>query len=661
MEEELLGTEIIDKKDPIDCITAFSNHFITQKTQILETILQLSFEGKLDSELIRAHSWKLMLGSISNSLEDSVVETVLNRRRFKKMLKLTSNKKVFIGDPLGGSKAKNGVSANNESNISNGLANSNLSNAGWDSFHQDNDLKKIILLDINRTYQEKELFTNQKVKESICSVLYIWSKENPGVSYKQGMNEILAVIVLTLYQYYFPTNTPKAKAKINVKVNTSSIDQNSSNHSNILETEGSARTSPDKANKESKARRLKDLIKEHLSPASSKTSSKQPQDSPDIKDKDKTSLFKLSLSKLLNDQSMSEELYYFFHDEEELYADAFYLFDIVMNRGLKEFYDTTMIPSKPSSKDPKDYVSFKQKELFQLHWQKDTTNSQPEEGQLPLQRRCNEIISVKLKLLEFDLFEYFNFIDIDCTIFLQRWLKCLFNRELEWPKIGTIWDSIFANDLAENLEGVSEEKFNNFNMIDYICIAMIIAIKDELIDRDQNECFGKLFRYPEIENPVLIIRLAVQVKDNILRKNGKKRVPLSLKESPSRVKNLPENEANKSSFVLQTLENTTSLDQESENEDKNKDYFHLDNSQNVEAKPSIEQDTLPEIKPILTNIESEKSEKEEDIDTSKAILPMQDIDKSLVVDKIEKLFFKYKYTFLKEDAEELQVLISSLK
>lgn len=359
------------------------------------------------------------------------------------MLKLTTSKKVYSGDPLGGSSFK---SSSGKSNISSDK--SSTINPCWDTFHQDNDIKKIILLDINRTYQEIELFYNDKVKDSMCNVLYLWAKENPNISYKQGMNEIVAVLFLALYPYYYG---------------------NSFNSDNTIKNT--------KEIKENKTPNLTNLFKIYL-PLKAEQSQNL---STSTNQESKQELLKLELTKLLKQNETNHEFFYFFHDENEIFSDIYYLLDKIMSRALKEFYDVTKLEKAIAnnfSKD-KDFVSYKQKELFQLQWKKEIINNKPDNTQLPLQRRCNEIISVKLKMLDKQLYDYFNEIDIDCTIFLQRWLKCLFNRELEWPNILILWDCIFANDLVENIHCVSEEKFDNFNMVDYISVAMIIAIKEE--------------------------------------------------------------------------------------------------------------------------------------------------------------------------------------
>ena len=46
--------------------------------------------------------------------------------------------------------------------------------------------------------QEYTLFKNQEILGHMEEILYIWAKENPDFKYQQGMNEILAVILVCL-------------------------------------------------------------------------------------------------------------------------------------------------------------------------------------------------------------------------------------------------------------------------------------------------------------------------------------------------------------------------------------------------------------------------------------------------------------------------------
>lgn len=73
--------------------------------------------------------------------------------------------------------------------------------SGAVSNHQENsELKNMIKLDVTRTYQEIKLFENQSIKNLLVNVLFIWSKNNPSISYIQGMNEVAASLVYVYYK-----------------------------------------------------------------------------------------------------------------------------------------------------------------------------------------------------------------------------------------------------------------------------------------------------------------------------------------------------------------------------------------------------------------------------------------------------------------------------
>lgn len=62
----------------------------------------------------------------------------------------------------------------------------------------DRDIKILIKKDVERTMQELEFFKDEMVQSKLEEILYIWAKEHPEFKYQQGMNEILAVILVCL-------------------------------------------------------------------------------------------------------------------------------------------------------------------------------------------------------------------------------------------------------------------------------------------------------------------------------------------------------------------------------------------------------------------------------------------------------------------------------
>lgn len=63
----------------------------------------------------------------------------------------------------------------------------------------DNELKATIRNDVQRTFQERPLFQLSSVQELMVSILFTWAKENSDISYKQGMNELLAIVLFVAY------------------------------------------------------------------------------------------------------------------------------------------------------------------------------------------------------------------------------------------------------------------------------------------------------------------------------------------------------------------------------------------------------------------------------------------------------------------------------
>ena len=68
------------------------------------------------------------------------------------------------------------------------------------------DLLNLIKIDVNRTYQENEIFLLDIIKKKLTTVLYIYAKENPDYGYKQGMGDICGVFLYVFYKDYYLKN-----------------------------------------------------------------------------------------------------------------------------------------------------------------------------------------------------------------------------------------------------------------------------------------------------------------------------------------------------------------------------------------------------------------------------------------------------------------------
>ena len=375
------------KYDKKQCVNEFIEHLIQGSGP--DNFRRFSLNGELGKYHVRGMAWKIFMDVLPETETlDQWVETLeILRKDYKIKAKQILKPQKFSGDPLGGMVAQN----NNTDS--------------WKTYYADNDIKKLINLDLDRTFQELTLFHNANIKKNLANILFIWNKENIDVGYQQGMNDLLAVTFLALYPCYFKNNSKKTKDEL-----------------------------------------LK-IASEQLSAINN-----------------------------------AEYLYDFFHDEDELQSDLYYCFSKLMKRGIKELFENNI------TSEEKKEMSFKKYELFSNQWVHDPSD----DIQNPLNIRCTMIIKEKLKAIDLELFQHFQRIGLNCGIFLQRWLKCMFDREFELKDIFTIWDAIFATPDSKSGYGLI--------FIDYISISMILRIRKQLLESDQNECFMTLFKYPHIEN-----------------------------------------------------------------------------------------------------------------------------------------------------------------
>ena len=379
----LIETPKYDKKS---CVDEFVRDLIQGNG--VDIFRKYSLNGELDKYHIRGMAWKIFMEVLPETETlDQWVDTLDKlRNQYKTKTKTILKTQKYKGDPLSG------------------MAMDTSGSETWNTYYADNDTKKLINLDLNRTFQELAIFHDNKVKSNLADILFIWNKENSDVGYQQGMNDILAVSFLALYPCYFK-NSKKLK---------------------------------------------------------------------------KNEIIKLS-SEQISAIDNAQDIYDFFHDEDELYSDLFFCFTKLMKRGLKELFETL-------KGNEKSIVSYKKYQLFANQWEEEPTD----DLQNPLNIRCTLIIKEKLKSIDPDLYQHFKKIGLSCTIFLQRWLKCMFDREFELKDIFTLWDAIFATPDSQNGYGLV--------FLDYIALSMILRIRKELLENDQNECFTTLFKYPHIEN-----------------------------------------------------------------------------------------------------------------------------------------------------------------
>ena len=425
----LLIEDIFDRK--LD-INQYSQYFINDLKLIIsknynETFLNSSLIGTIENQHIRPLIWETYLNKEEIDNIKSIKEYFQKRKekykQFETKIKTVKGIKNFSGDPLG-----------------------NNQNSEWKTFFEETEVKKTLNLDIIRTYPNKSLFKNKYILNILTNTLVMWSLDNSKLSYRQGMNEICAVIIICLFPYY------------NIENKYEFIDDN----------------------------KLNELLD--------------------------------------NPEKNYKELYNYCYNDKTFEFDIYELFYLFMKNGVKKLYET--VESKEQDKNF-DFDNYKKYELFQFKVENYNEN---ERKNNKLIQRCDDIIKQKLKNIDSELFNHFVVIDLNCSLFLQKWLKCLFNREFKINEIVLLWDCIvlIGNDLE---------------FIDFITVSILISLRDELLIKNQDDCFQTIFTFNQ-NNTINILKFighAYKLMDTYHNKIFKKNVNQTIENKPSFLSNLLNN------------------------------------------------------------------------------------------------------------------------
>jgi len=181
----------------------------------------------------------------------------------------------------------------------------------------------------------------------------------------------------------------------------------------------------------------------------------------------------------------TRQLYLFFHDEKYISHDLFLVFSNLMSYGIKDLFEE---PNDNTNKSSLDFLNFEneEKEIDIVY------------------KRSLDIFHNMLRNYDQELFSHLIKNKIDPTTYMTRWLRCLFCREFSYKVCIQLWDIILLEEFFQN-----DKKFQ---FVDYICIAMHENIKKSIINLKEDEILQTLFRYPQIESPIELIKNAYKIR-----------------------------------------------------------------------------------------------------------------------------------------------------
>ncbi|KAI0329862.1 RabGAP/TBC [Cubamyces sp. BRFM 1775] len=153
-------------------------------------------------------------------------------------------------------------------------------------------------------------------------------------------------------------------------------------------------------------------------------------------------------------------------------ADAWLLFTAVM-KGSGKWYEWQETKTQSEASPLPSHV--------QLNVGADDARVKPYIA--PIVGACNRIQSVFLKAVDPELWKAMQSAGIEPQIYGIRWLRLLFTREFNMQDAMVLWDGLFAVDPS-------------FDLALWICVAMLVRIRNKLIPADYSSQLTYLLRYP---------------------------------------------------------------------------------------------------------------------------------------------------------------------
>ncbi|XP_025080541.1 TBC1 domain family member 5-like isoform X5 [Pomacea canaliculata] len=154
------------------------------RPQYLKWIRHQAILGELRPCRFRSICWRLFLEVLPEDMD------MWSEKARQDRVKYDALKNMLITNPRGDVDSVN-VAVNNPL--------SQDEESPWNRFFQDNELRLTIKQDVIRTYPKIEFFQSNQMRNVMVDILFIYAKENPDVSYQQGMHELLAPIIFVLH------------------------------------------------------------------------------------------------------------------------------------------------------------------------------------------------------------------------------------------------------------------------------------------------------------------------------------------------------------------------------------------------------------------------------------------------------------------------------
>jgi len=141
--------------------------------------------------------------------------------------------------------------------------------------------------------------------------------------------------------------------------------------------------------------------------------------------------------------------------------------------------------------------------------------SRPEKGKAPLRpapvvQRCDRVQNRLLRARDVELCSHLQSCQVEPQLYGLRWIRLLLGREFHLEDVLLLWDAIFADQHGRAPPaGEAPEEDRCFPLLDHVCVAMLVYMREDLLSRDNIGCLRRLMKYPPVEDVRVFVSSAL--------------------------------------------------------------------------------------------------------------------------------------------------------
>ena len=129
--------------------------------------------------------------------------------------------------------------------------------------------------------------------------------------------------------------------------------------------------------------------------------------------------------------------------------------------------------------------------------------------------RCDRMQNTLLRSKDYELYIHLQSQHIEPQLYSMKWIRLLLGREFHLEDVLLLWDAMFADHHETCGKGTKTlPGGRGLELLEYVCIAMLIYIRADLLGKDNMGCLQRLMKYPPVEDVKVFVKSALEMRDS---------------------------------------------------------------------------------------------------------------------------------------------------